>query len=77
MLTGGEDRHIDADVVAAVAEGGGSNLESARPARRDICLLAVAAAALRNWVTAAADHALSLPPKSPKAQGASKPARPV
>jgi hypothetical protein len=36
--------------------------------------------ALRNWVTAAADHALSLPPKppnTPKARGASKPTRPV
>ena len=36
--------------------------------------------ALRNWVTAAADHARSLPPKPPrtaKAQGASKRARPA
>ena len=36
--------------------------------------------ALQSWVTAAADHARSLPPKpprTPKAQGASKPARPA
>jgi len=36
--------------------------------------------ALQSWVTAAADHVRSLPPKpprTPKAQGASKPARPA
>jgi len=36
--------------------------------------------ALQSWVTAAADHVRSLPPKPPripKAQGASRPARPA
>jgi len=36
--------------------------------------------ALQSWVTAAADHVRSLPPKpprTPKAQGASRPARPA